>query len=365
MDNKCELIKQGFKPGKCMVQGFKKEKGSACEITLKIQKGIPHRLITSVHLSRPEHYLSIYQSGCNMDCLKCHSWSFSQHAEGQWFSPDDILKKTEAYVDSITYHEPVERATSFHALDLCRGCGACVELSIMDAFDNDVTKGRFYLKPTGRKGEMCPNKVESHQIILSPQGFGPARNIIAFTGGDLGCLPGFYAACAEKIKEKNLPVHILFETNGYGLTPQNLDILRSAGIDSFWLDIKAYEPNVHKKLTGVSNEWILKLPEEMIKRGFVLEVLSLYIPGWVEEDQLKSIAGIIAEVDKAIPFTILAFFPEYRMKNVPSPSFEQMVKAYDAVKETGLKYVRLGNLGVFVKKNKELEILLAKDANSI
>jgi pyruvate-formate lyase-activating enzyme len=365
MDNKCELIKQGFKPGKCMVQGFNKKKGSACEITLKIEKDIPHRLITSVHLSRPEHYLSIYQSGCNLDCLKCHSWSFSQNAEGQWLSPDDILKKAEEYAASITYHEPVERATSFHALDLCRGCGACVELGIMNSFDTGVTKGRFYLKPTGRKGQTCPNRVEPHQIILSPQGFGPARNIIAFTGGDLGCKPDFYAQCAEKIKGKNLPVHILFETNGYGLTPQNLDILRSAGIDSFWLDIKAFTPDVHKKLTGVSNEWILKLPGEMLKRGFVPEVLSLYIPGWVEEDQLKKIAEILAEVDKTIPFTILAFFPEYRMKDVPPPNFEQMVKAYDAVKETGLKNVRLGNLGVFIKNNKELETLLTKDASAI
>jgi len=34
----------------------------------------------------------------------------------------------------------------------------------------------------------------------------------------------------------------------------------------------------HKWLTGCSNEHILKLPEGILKRGFVLEVLSLYIP---------------------------------------------------------------------------------------
>lgn len=365
MNDKCELLKQGFKPGKCLVQGMKKEKGTACEITLKMQNNIPLRLITSIHLSRPEHYLSIYQSGCNMDCLKCHSWTFSQQAEGEWYSPDDILQETMDYAESITYYEPAARATSFHALDLCRGCGACVEFAVTDVFDNGAAKGKIYLKPTGKRGELCPNKLEPHQVTLSPQGFGPARNIIAFTGGDLACKPDFYVQCAEKIKEKSRAIHILFETNGYGLTPQNLDILRAAGIDAFWLDIKAFNPDIHEKLTGVPNHHILKLPEEMKKRGFTLEVLSLYIPGWVEEDQLKKIAGILSSVDKSIPFTILAFFPEYKMKHVPPPDFNRMLKTYEAVKETGLEQVRLGNLGVFIKSNKEMETLLSKAPHAI
>lgn len=113
-------------------------------------------------------------------------------------------------------------------------------------------------------------------------------------------------------------------------------------------------------MTGVTNEGILKLPEEMIKRGFVLEVLTLFIPGWVEVEQIRNIAEITAGVDKNIPFTILAFFPEYKLKNVPSPNFEQMMKAYDAVKAAGLEYIKLGNFGVFIKNNRELATLISK-----
>lgn len=364
----CELKKQGIPPGKCQVKGKNKTKtGTACQITLKYLDGIPYRLISSAHLSRPEHYFSIYQSGCNMDCRKCHSWHFSQHEdpEGEWMSPDDILVKAEGYARSVTYEEPRERATSFHALDLCRGCGACVQLGVYRTSDTARDGGELFLRPTGQKGELCPNKLEPHQIMLSPQGYGPARNIVAFTGGDLGCKPEFYASCAEKIKTKPLSLHILFETNGYGLTPQNLDMLQAAGIDAFWLDIKAFEPEVHRKLTGVDNEGILRLPEEMIKRDFVLEVLSLFIPGWVEVDQLKEIANVLSAVDKEIPFTILAFFPEYKMKNVPSPNLEQMLSAYEAVKEVGLQHVRLGNIGVFVQTNRELETLVSRTDGAI
>ena len=37
----------------------------ACRATLKYENNQIYRLITSIHLSRPENYLSIYQSGLN------------------------------------------------------------------------------------------------------------------------------------------------------------------------------------------------------------------------------------------------------------------------------------------------------------
>jgi len=199
--------------------------------------------------------------------------------------------------------------------------------------------------------------LEPHQVIPSPQGFGPARNIIAFTGGDLACQPEFYAEATREIKTLHRNLWVLFETNGYGLTPENLDIFRDAGIDSFWLDIKAYHDEVHKRLTGCHNDWILRLPEEIKRRDFILEVLSLYIPGWVEEDQIEHIARLIASVDPKIPFTILAFFPEYLLRDVLSPNLSQMLSAYEACIKAGLKQVRLGNIGVFIKSDRDFEVL--------
>ena len=348
----CRLVEQGFKKGSCLTF-YKPEnlyipdylQDTACKVTLKWEEGIPYRVIKSILLSRPEDYLSIYQSGCNLSCLKCHSWEFSQYRSGKWLSPDDIVKVAKDYTKFITVREPKERATAFHAHDLCKHCGLCVRI--------------------GKRPKFCPNKLRPEQILLSPQGFGPARNIIAFTGGDLACQPEWYCQIAEKIKGLNLDLWILFETNGYGLTPKNLDKFLESGIDSFWLDIKSYDKEIHKKLTGVENDWILKLPEEILKRGFTLEVLSLYIPGWVESDQIKKIAKILAEVDTEIPFTILAFFPQYKLRDVPAPNLNQMLEAYQAVKEVGLKNVRLGNIGIFVKTDEDYEALLKEASDAI
>ena len=66
--------------------------------------------------------------------------------------------------------------------------------------------------------------------------------------------------------------------------------LWASGVDSFWLDIKAHDAEKHRRLTGCSNEHILRLPEKILKQGFSLEILSLYIPKLVENDELERIA---------------------------------------------------------------------------
>jgi len=333
----CRLRKQGLSPGSCLTKVDGKHQ-LACQATLKYENGEPYRLITSVHLSRPENYLSIYQSGCNFSCRKCHSWYFSKIKEGAWYTPADILMKSMEYEKSVNLREPREKATSWHAQETCRCCGSCVT--------------------SGRRSSTCPGILDPEDILLSTQGFGPARNIVAFTGGDLTCCPEFYEECACLIKAQT-NLWVLIETNGYGLTPQNLDRLQASGVDAFWLDIKAYETEKHEWLTGCSNEHILRLPEEILKRGFTLEVLSLYIPALVESDELERIARRLAAVDRGIPFTILAFFPEYQMKNFRSPNTREMVDAYWKVKSAGLKKIRLGNLGVFVRSAADRDYLMA------
>ncbi|MGD8539217.1 MAG: radical SAM protein [Candidatus Aminicenantes bacterium] len=333
---KCSLVEQGYKTGSCFVSSKGSQK-KACEATLKTEDNQWFRLIKSAHLSRPEHYFSIYQSGCNHTCLKCHSWEFTQNAKGEWISAKEIGLIAGRYEKVVTVWEPRERATMWHATDLCRSCGRCVI--------------------HGTKGVLCPDILDANKVILSPQGFGPARNIVAFTGGDLTCSVDFYCQVTEEIKKSCTNMWVLIETNGFGLTPHNLDRLRDSGADSFWLDIKAYDEDIYKKLCGATNEWILKAASAIVERGFVLEVLTLFIPGWVEHDQIERISKLIYQIDNTIPLTILAFFPEYKMKDAKPPMLDDMVKVFHSVRDLGLKNVKLGNCGVFAKSQKDWENL--------
>ena len=152
-----------------------------------------------------------------------------------------------------------------------------------------------------------------------------------------------------KTKEKAKRLRVLFKTNGFGLVPRDLDGLAAAGVDSFWLDIKAYDEETYRALCGTTNKWILKIPEWILERGFVLEVLILYIPGIVEVDRIAKIARLNAELDERVPFTILAFFLEYKLLSARPPTLEEMLKAYSAVKEAGLEQMKLGNCSIFAR----------------
>ncbi len=335
---RCAMVDQGYQVGDCLVEMPVGRRKRACRATLREEGDTFSRLIKSAHLSRPEHYFSVYQSGCNHACLKCHSSEFSKRYNGSWYTTDQIAAMAREYERHVTVWEPRERATMFHGASMCRGCGSCL----------------LYDKP----GPLCPGLLEPGQIVLSPQGVGPARNIVAFTGGDIACRADFYAQVTERIKERTWNTWVLLESNGWGLTAKNLDLLARAGLDAFWLDIKAYDEAIYRKLCGTGNQTVLRAPAEILARGFTLEVLVLFIPGWVETDQIAAVARLIADLDAGVPFTILAFFPSYQMLDNPAPTLAQMLEAYEAVREIGLQQVRLGNLGVFARTEEQWVTLL-------
>ena len=273
--------------------------------------------------------------------MKCHSWRFSKNFSGSWMSPDEIARIAKRYADKNRenmYTESKECVTSWHAHELCHSCGSCITLGV--------------------RSKYCPRSLRLDQItLLDDLTWGPARNIISFTGGDLACQPEFYAQSTERIKRLDRDLWVLFETNGYGLTLRNLDLLKESGVDSFWLDIKAYDDDVHRKLTGSSNERILELPSLILEKDFMLEVSTVYIPGWVEADQIGEIAELLTQNDPTIPYAIIAFLPENQMKDISSPNYQQMIDAFEMARNAGLKNVRVGNLGKFVKNIEEYEHL--------
>jgi pyruvate-formate lyase-activating enzyme len=332
------MIKQGYNKGPCEVTLKDQTKLPACQATLKFENGQYHRVIKSLHLSRPEDYFSIYQSGCNHNCLKCHSWEFSKFFNGKWYSTDQIAEICKLYEKDVTIFEPRERALMFYANKLCKHCGSCILFK--------------------KRSPSCPNKISRNKIVLSPQGFGPARNIVAFTGGDIACQAAFYAEVTKKIKSRCENLWVLLESNGYGLTPKNLDLLQKAELDSYWLDIKAYDEDIYKKLCGASNKIVLNSVKEIIKRDFVLEILTVYIPDFVEADEFEKIAQLITEIDENIPFHILAFFPQYKLKTYRPPNLDEILETYKAIKEVGLKNIQIGNVGVFVKNEDQIKKLV-------
>lgn len=114
-------------------------------------------------------------------------------------------------------------------------------------------------------------------------------------------------------------------------------------------DIKFWDEGLTRGVCGVSNVQSLKNFDRAGRKYFearpnlpVLTASTLLIPGYVDEQEVGSIARFISGIDDRIPYSLLAFSPQYMMSDLPTTSREQALRCRDAALKH-LKQVRVGN----------------------
>ncbi|MBO3797253.1 MAG: radical SAM protein [Thermoproteota archaeon] len=156
----------------------------------------------------------------------------------------------------------------------------------------------------------------------------------------------------QRAEEEKRILRICWETNGnmsraFALKAAELS-LKSGGVVKF--DLKVWDENLSKVLCGVSNRASLDNFKEIGERFFeqrpevpVLTASTLLVPGYVDAAEVENIARFIAEVNPRIPYTLLAFYPQYIMDDLPTTSRRQARECYEAARKH-LEKVRIGNL---------------------
>jgi pyruvate formate lyase activating enzyme len=135
----------------------------------------------------------------------------------------------------------------------------------------------------------------------------------------------------------------VFVTNGYMSEPCLEEIypdLHGANVD-----LKAFNGKFYKEQCGAKLEPVLHNLETMKRMGIWLEVTTLLIPGLNDAtEELRDLAGFLAQLDPNIPWHISRFHPTYRLTDVRSTPPESLRRARVLGYEAGLKYVYTGNL---------------------
>ena len=70
---------------------------------------------------------------------------------------------------------------------------------------------------------------------------------------------------------------------------------------------------------------------------------TLLIPGYVDEEEVKKIAEYLAEIDPTIPYSLLAFKPDFEMMDLPYTSRKLAFECKAIAEKAGLRRVRIGN----------------------
>jgi pyruvate formate lyase activating enzyme len=153
-------------------------------------------------------------------------------------------------------------------------------------------------------------------------------------------------------KNKGRILRICWETNGSmhpALLRQAAEIsLNSGGCIKF--DLKAWNEGLHIALCGISNKRTLEnfqLLAEYAKRRPsppFLVANTLLVPGYIDKQEVSQIARFISSLNPDIPYSLLAFSPEFMMTDLPTTSRRHAEECLAEAKAQGLRRVRVGNI---------------------
>ncbi|HDN97608.1 MAG: radical SAM protein [Candidatus Omnitrophota bacterium] len=198
----------------------------------------------------------------------------------------------------------------------------------------------------------------SSDISISPEELSSyvdeKTSCICYFGGD----PGpqiIHSILTSEIALKNKKgkfLRICWETNG-NLNKKYLEkmveiSLKSGGCIKF--DLKSYDERLNIALCGVSNKKVLEnfrfaasfFNER--KNPPLIVASTLLVPGYIDEEEIKKISEFIAEINPSIPYSLLVFYPEYYMDDLPITPRQKVFSFYEIAKESGLENVNIGNL---------------------
>ncbi len=154
----------------------------------------------------------------------------------------------------------------------------------------------------------------------------------------------------EAEKEKRI-FRICLETNG-NFSWSWLKKIAKISFESgggIKIDLKAWDENLNRILSDVSNEAALKnferLEEFHTNRDEppFLRTSTLLVPGYIDLEEIEKIAQFISETDPTIPYSLLGYGPAYKLGDLPQTEKEFAFEAKKIAKNEGLKRVRVGN----------------------
>ncbi len=189
---------------------------------------------------------------------------------------------------------------------------------------------------------------------------------ICFYGGDPAVQPEHVIAAARLARERKQELsrrtncspilRVCIESSG-SFNSRHLETLARIASESgggIKFDLKAWNDNLHLALTGVSNRATLAnfkgLGQYHKQRPQVpfLRAATLLVPGYVDVQEVRQIAGFIAGIDPAIPYSLLAFSPQFELRDLPLTPRRLAQDCRAAAEAAGLKNVTVGNTHLLV-----------------
>lgn len=211
-----------------------------------------NKIIPFSSVDGPGNRTAVFLQGCNFDCRYCHN--------------------------------PETR-------NVCIGCGECVKKCPAGALR--IRDGQVEFAPSACVG--CDTCIHTCRYGCSPrirnmtpeETMAEIRNQIPFirgitvSGGECTLYPEFLAELFVLCRKEGLGT--LIDSNGMLEFSRYPELMRVT--DGVMLDVKAWDEEEHKNVTGVSNALVLRNARELAEAGKLYEVRTVVVPGLFDYEQ--------------------------------------------------------------------------------
>jgi pyruvate formate lyase activating enzyme len=163
--------------------------------------------------------------------------------------------------------------------------------------------------------------------------------------GDTIFLPSTYFEYAYDVaklaSERGLKT--VFVSNGF-MSDQALEMI-APYLAAANVDLKSFNSEFYRNICKGDIDQVKRTIRSMVEREIWVEVTTLLIPGENDNpNELKQLAGFLADLSRDIPWHISRFHPDYNFTDYGPTLISTLERAYRIGKDAGLNHVYLGNV---------------------
>jgi pyruvate formate lyase activating enzyme len=273
-------------------------------------------IIKSSVIDGPGNRMVIFFQACNLNCMYCHN---------------------------------------SHTIGLCNYCGICADACpTQSLIVNKEKKQILYNEATCTHCDtclkVCPEnsspfykKMSIDNLISEILEVKDFISGITVSGGEVMLqnefLKQFFTAIKNHSELKHLS--ILVDSNG-NVTKEKWNSIMNL-VDGFMIDLKAFSSQIHKQITGFTNEKILDSIHYLNIKGKLKELRFVLVPDYNnEEDEIKHISGLMNKLSPEVTKVLIKMRNHgirEKYASLKEPSHEEMRKVQNQFEEAAISLI--------------------------